>query len=47
MEAPDFDDNDDDEDDEDRDAAEALRLVKMQQDFGGLQLGSEEIVGYA
>jgi len=48
VEAPDFDDNDDDEDDdEDREAAEAIRLVKMQQDFGGLQLGSEEIVGYA
>lgn len=33
---------------EERETAEALRLVKMQQDFGGLQLGgAKEITGFA
>ena len=41
-----FDDVDREEEEE---KAETLRLVKMQQDFGGLQLGggSNEIAGFA
>ena len=44
--APMFDDVDREEEEE---KAETLRLVKMQQDFGGLQLGggSNEIAGFA
>jgi len=54
VEAPGFDDeeadtvHDDDDDDDDREeVAEALRMVKLQQDFGGLELGQAEIAGFA
>ena len=52
SDAPGFDDDDnnnnnDNNDDDDEEAAEAVQMVQMQQNFGGLRLGSEEIVGTA
>ena len=54
VEAPGFDDEEadtvpdnDDDDDEREELAEALRMVKLQQDFGGLELGQAEIAGFA
>jgi len=46
ADAPDFDDDDGGKD-EVRQVAEAVQMVQLQQNFGGLRLGSEEIAGTA